>query len=381
MAGFFSVRLAPGVRVSASSRGLRAHVGPRGARLHVGGGRSGVSTGTGPFTFYQSVDGGRGRRAASRPHHTGPSAAEIARADKAQRAALIGEALVAIGDLHRHEFADATRPEADLPASPAAGSLLPDARRAERAGIRWWRLTERAAAARRARADAAREAARLREEARAQQRAAQERLDERWQALLANDPAVVLSGLADAFEDNEAPVAAVGVAGAEVSLVVLVPGPEVLPDHYPTTTEAGNLSLRRTTHSLAAGWYRQLVAGHVVVSAKEAFAVCPALDSARIVALRDEGPDVHGSPRARPVLATRLSRAGLADVRWEAATSWDVVEQTGTETVVKERGTARELQPLDLEHEPDLARLAAAVNLDELAAEVPSGGQAPAPSG
>ena len=33
-----SVRLAPGVRVRVSSRGVRTSVGPRVARLHVGGG-------------------------------------------------------------------------------------------------------------------------------------------------------------------------------------------------------------------------------------------------------------------------------------------------------------------------------------------------------
>lgn len=33
--GLIGVRLAPGVRVSLSSRGVRAHVGPRAARVHA----------------------------------------------------------------------------------------------------------------------------------------------------------------------------------------------------------------------------------------------------------------------------------------------------------------------------------------------------------
>lgn len=370
MSGFFSVRLAPGVRVSASARGLRAHLGPRGARLHVGGGRPGVSTGAGPFTFYESVGGGPGRRT-SHAYATGPSAAEIARAEKAHQAELISGALAAIGSIHRHAFPDAARPVAEPPAVPSPAALMEEARRAELAGIRWWRVSERSEAKRRARQAAEQQAARLRAEAEEQQRVTQQRLDELWQALLANDPDAVLSTLARAFEDNEAPVAAVGVEAAEVALVVLVPSPEVLPDRYPTTTAAGNLSLRRATRSLTAGWYRQLVAGHAVVSAREAFAVCPGLQSARVVVLRDCGPDVYGGPRARPVLATRLSRQRLADVRWEAVTAWDVVEQTGTETRVKERGGTRELLPLDLEHERDLARLAGAVDLVELAADAP----------
>jgi hypothetical protein len=364
MAGFFSVRLAPGVRVSASSRGLRAHVGPRGARLHVGGGRTGVSTGAGPFTYYESLSGSGGTSGGA--YSTGPSAAAIARADKARQAQLITEALTAISNLHRHAFRPATRPVAHLAALPPFGSLLAEARLRESTGLHWWQLAERSAAKNRARAAAELRARELLAAAQTEQGAAQKRLDEQWEGLLANEPAVVLETLRVAFEDNEAPVAAVGVEDDEVALVVLVPGPEVLPDRYPTTTEAGNLSLRRTTKTLAAGWYRQLVAGHAVVSAKEAFAVCPGLRAATVVVLRDEGTDVYGGPRARPILATRLSRDALEAVRWECATAFDVVEQTGRATLTSCRGPAQELQPIDLGEQPDLARVAESVDLEEL---------------
>jgi len=365
MAGFFSVRLAPGVRVSASSRGLRAHVGPRGARLHVGGGRAGVSTGAGPFTYYESLGGSGGRP--SGVYSTGPSAAAIARADKARQAQLITEALTAISNLHRHAFPAATRPVAGLAALPPFGSLLAEARHRETTGLHWWQLSQRSAAKKRAHEAAQQRAEDLLATAQTDRRAEQKRLDEQWEALLANEPSVVLEVLRVAFEDNEAPVAAAGAEGDEVTLVVLVPGPEVLPDRYPTTTEAGNLSLRRTTKTLAAEWYRQLVAGHAVVSAKEAFAVCPGLQAATVVVLRDEGADVYGGPRARPILATRLSRDALQGVRWECATAFDVVEQTGSETLTSSRGAAQELQPIDLGEQPDLARVARSVDLEELA--------------
>lgn len=41
------VKLAPGVRVRISRRGLRWSLGPRAARLHVGVGGPGISTGAG----------------------------------------------------------------------------------------------------------------------------------------------------------------------------------------------------------------------------------------------------------------------------------------------------------------------------------------------
>src|SRR5689334_1754194 len=60
----FGIRVAPGVRISASSRGVRAGIGPRAARVHVGSGRTGFSTGVGPVTYYTS--GSSRRRARGR---------------------------------------------------------------------------------------------------------------------------------------------------------------------------------------------------------------------------------------------------------------------------------------------------------------------------
>jgi hypothetical protein len=38
-----------------TKRGLRVRIGPRIARLHVGAGRTGASTGWGPFTCYKRL--------------------------------------------------------------------------------------------------------------------------------------------------------------------------------------------------------------------------------------------------------------------------------------------------------------------------------------
>jgi hypothetical protein len=61
----FSFKVAPGVRIRASSRGIRTSVGPRAARVHFGSGRTAFSSGAGPVSFYTSLGGGRrgGRRA------------------------------------------------------------------------------------------------------------------------------------------------------------------------------------------------------------------------------------------------------------------------------------------------------------------------------
>lgn len=57
----FSIRVMPGVRISASRRGVSTSIGPRIARVHVGPNSIGMSTGIGPFGFSQSISTG-GRR-------------------------------------------------------------------------------------------------------------------------------------------------------------------------------------------------------------------------------------------------------------------------------------------------------------------------------
>src|ERR1700710_833417 len=102
----FSVRIAPGVRVRASSRGVRTSIGPRAARLHVGGGRTGFSTGMGPVSYYTSAGGGR-RRAAGRPtagsyqRQLTATPAAVAKAEEARRLAALFEGLL---NVHREQF-------------------------------------------------------------------------------------------------------------------------------------------------------------------------------------------------------------------------------------------------------------------------------------
>lgn len=60
--------------------------------------------------------------------------------------------------------------------------------------------------------------------------------------LQANDQDMVMSVLSEAFDDNKAPAAPLGVDGDEVSLAVLVPADSAIPDKKPTTTQARNLS-------------------------------------------------------------------------------------------------------------------------------------------
>src|SRR5258708_35018758 len=100
----FYFKLAPGVKIGATRRGLRASVGPRAARVHFGAGGTGVSTGAGPVSLYHSVGGGRRRRGTA-PSRTAVAAYErqLRQAQKLEQAQALQAAFEGILNLHREE--------------------------------------------------------------------------------------------------------------------------------------------------------------------------------------------------------------------------------------------------------------------------------------
>ncbi len=359
----FSVKLAPGVRIRASSRGLRASVGPRAARVHVGGGRAGFSTGVGPVGFYTSL--GTSRRTPSRRPSTASSSRSLAAAVKAQQAEALASALQAILALHRPEFPEAQRPAAPQPAAPDEHTILAKHRKASLSGISVFARTARRQAKATAGQAAQAELAALREENRLLHEQWQAELDGLWQRLLDNDPDIVLGTLAEAFEDNDAAAAPIGVEAGEASIVVLVPNTSAVPERRPTTTAAGNLSLKKLTKRELADLYKLMVCGYVLTTVREAFAVAPGLRSQRIIAVRNTAPDAYGQIHAEAILAARFSRESLDGVQWDVADAAAIVNDASDELRVKTTGPSQQLTALSMSAEPDIAAVIAAVNLDE----------------
>lgn len=367
----FSVRLAPGVRVRASSRGVRTSLGPRVARVHVGGGRTGFSTGVGPVSYYASASGGRRRSPSSRAR-TGTATANrqlatAARAaEKQEQARALAEALTTMLNIHRADFPPAQPPVAPAPPpvdiAPFRATHVREAKAATSVFDRTARKAALIEAERRAQIDVANLTAHYEQE----RTAWQESLDAQWASLKANDPDTVLVVLARAFEDNEAAAAAVGVNGAEVTLIVVVPAASTIPERRPATTTAGNLSLKKLTKTETAAVYTELVCGHVLVTVKEAFAVAPSLQVARVVALRAAPPDAYGKVRPEAVLAARFDRSRLAGIQWAHAEASQIVRDASSEMIMVPKGSIKELTPIDLAQEPDLAEVVCAVDFEEL---------------
>jgi hypothetical protein len=172
-------------------------------------------------------------------------------------------------------------------------------------------------------------------------------LDLQWQRLLANDHQVVIGTLAEAFEDNEAPAVVAGVEGSEITRVVLVPSTDSVPERMPSTTEAGNLSLRKMTKTQRNAFYLELVCGHLLVTVRESLAVAPGVASARVVAVRWSPVNSYGRRDLECLLAVVLTRQSLEGIQWKTASARAIVADAGT-NILMNQGLASELRQLDL---------------------------------
>lgn len=363
----FSVKIAPGVRIRASSRGIRTSVGPRAARLHVGGGRTGFSSGVGPVGFYTSLSGTRKRSSgATRRSTAGTSQRALAQAAKAELADQLRTALLSILNLHRQDFPAATRPIAPEPIQVPDDEVRRKHRKHALAGIGLFQRTARREARAQAEAAATAEIQALADQRSAARSQHQSYLDQCWEALRANDEAVVLDTITAAFEDNEAPAAPVGVDRSELTAVVLVPTVDIVPERKPTTTPAGNLSLKKLTKTERNNLHLMLVASHMLLTVREALAVAPGLTAVRVVALQSPRIDSYGAPQIDVLFGARFERDRLTTVRWDDAEANTIIHDTASEVVVNLKRTTHELQPIDLSTEPAIRDLLSRVEVGEL---------------
>lgn len=365
----FSIKVAPGVRVRASSRGVRTSFGPRAARIHVGAGRTRVSSGFGPVTVSSTIGGHSGRRG-SGPRSTSSvrvaqtAMVTAAQADKAARAMAIDEAIRAIRSIHHESFPPPVRPLAEPP-EPVDAAAHRRARTDEALqGISIFKRKERRLARERA-VELADAETRAEEHRRMlQQQDRQRSLDAFWDGVHRNEPGAVMSQLAAAFEDNEAPAAPLEVHETSASLTVLIPDESALPSHAVGTTPSGNVSLRKMPKGQRDELYGQLVSGCVLVTVKEAFAVAPAVEEIRIVAIRRNGLSAYGEQRVEALLAAVIDRSALYGVLWESVDARTILRDVAREMLVNEKGATRALQPLDLAGEQDVSGLLGVVDYE-----------------
>jgi len=191
--------------------------------------------------------------------------------------------------------------------------------------------------------------------------------DIKLRELNAGDVQQTLDALAEAFEDNQAPAAPVGVDGTELSLIVLVPGEDAVPERLPNTTQAGNLTLRKLAKGERSALYLLLIAGHVLVTLREAFAVAPGVDAARVIAVRRSGPDIYGRAVLDCMVAGRWTRTAFNSVRWADADAGHILAGTATELVLNQK--RGQILPVDLSTEPEIRDLLSTMDTTDPATE------------
>lgn len=354
-----SLKIAPGVRIGASSRGIRASVGPRVARIHAGAGKTAVSSGFGPFSAATTIGNGHRKQAKSvtpprkRPSPSPPTSKAdsllaglelasgvaglighvIDRREAKQLAADSVRAAKALTSLHLADYASPSKPQ------------MPSRDEPERR--RWNRLRPSAEIEQTA-ADAEYEA-----------RLAVYHEDlVRWNHLVAHDPEEVIFSVDAALADNASQStcvdAGVGAAGNYVTLVVLYPGLEITDGVVQSGANTRPRSDKEKTEL-----YKRALASTVIATAKEALTCAPAAIEAYVVVLRYDMRGRFGKNTSQldAIFAGALNRRVLG-VDWSANSAVDVAFSARAMRINQDR--KGQFKPLGKNAGEDIAGLVAA---------------------
>jgi hypothetical protein len=351
----FRVRVAPGVRVSASSRGVRAAVAPRAPRVHVGSGRTGSSGGAGPFTL---TSPGSRRRTSSGGTRT--PLADLQRqtraVERSPEIAQVRHIEQALTSPHLDTFSTAERTVVPVPAPLDVAEVTRELQAASVSSISWWRFRDRKAA-RRAAAESAPAFTAQREAANAAwHAAAQADADAQWSGLLANEPETVMAALEAAFEDNESPAAAIDCVDASVTVLIMFPSIDVVPTGKPAVTAAGTPTLHPRTTTERNGLYLTALGSTVLATVREALSVGPALDDISVVVVRKDVETATAREHLAVIYAGRFLRHRMESLDWPRVS---VVEELllAPDALLHRRGAAKDIAPLDLDDQPGLREL------------------------
>jgi len=237
------------------------------------------------------------------------------------------------------------------------GALRRARREQARRGVPIWRFADRRAARRRADARAAHdaEAERLR---RGRVRAEGEReLDRAWQAFLAGDEEAVLAALEAAFEDNQAPAAAVGFAAGALSVIVRFPQVDgLIPERYAATTPTGRPTIKKRTKTGRHEMYLLALCSCVLATVKETFAAAPAVQSVNLVAVWDDA----GDRMLTPIFCGTFARETFRDVDW-SRDAHEILLEVAPRSVLEVTGRTMQPRPLKLAGEPELRQSVEAI--------------------
>ena len=395
----FRIKVAPGVRVSVGHHSVRTHIGPRIARVHVGSGRTGVSTGAGPLTLYRAVGSSTRRRSSSSgsgrtTSRSSPGAdggrttsrssssdsADYSRprtgsysATKAYenlpywpiaQAAKWAQVFEGIDRLLRQSFETAKRPVAPSPIVDKA-EIRQRHRADALAGVGVRHRADRLQAKERADRDADAEIAKRLCEGEVVRVQLQKELDAVCEPLLDHDPGLLLQQLNKAFKDNEARAAAIGVNGAGVDVIVVVPGLEFIPRGQPKKGIFGGFTWHALTNTERSSYHEKMVCGRLLNAVRQTFAVAPGVNGVTATVIANSFS--YGTSRLECLLTADFTRDSFANIDWKTAFAPAVLLRTSSDLRISPADKTQELDFVDLSKEPDLEHLLEQLDISGLA--------------
>lgn len=372
MAFGLSFRVAPGIRIRATPRGVRASVGPRAARVHIGGGRrTRVSSGIGPFSMYGDV--GSQSRATPRGSVSEPPtlerlARESAAAERANAVAAVARLEQDLLTVHLAEFAAARKPVLPAPPPQDVEALIAAHTAQALDGLSLFDLASRRVAKQAAQEAGVRDAQQRSEQAILNHARQQAELDECWNRLIAHDEEVVHDELEDAFEDNQSPATCLDVGrdtsfgvGARYATVLLMFGPlDLVPERRPAVTSTGQPTLQRRTKSDRNDFYLRALGSTVLATVKEGLAVAPSVTEIRIVVLRKDPRAACPDGYIEWIYGGRFPRQWVETLPWAAVDTAEIL-LCAPDAQLQRRGVTGQVVGLPIEDEPGLAQIVATV--------------------
>jgi len=204
--------------------------------------------------------------------------------------------------------------------------------------------------------------------------------DAYWNRLVANDPGAVLPTLEQAFEDNEAPAAAVSCQEDRVDAVMLWPPlDDVVSERKAAVTPSGKPTIHKRNKGERAELYLEALSSHALATAKEAFAVCPKIEQVGLAVVRNGFDPARGDRTLEPIVLAVVSRGDFDRVRWDNISPTAALLEAGNGRIgMRGKGANKTLFGLDLGSEPEERQFVAQV-ADGLGARVPEKGVAGIP--
>jgi hypothetical protein len=214
--------------------------------------------------------------------------------------------------------------------------LLRNAERQQLAGVSRRDRPTREVARRRAREEAEREALALLEVG-VRDRDARRRDEElAWESLVKGEPEALTLALSEALTSRGLDVDVTSGQRGVATVDLALPGAELLPTHWPTTTPKGLPTLRKLNKTEMAEQVRQLVAARVLLALKECVAQSAGLHLVCVTGRRADG---------KAIVRAEIPRTAVGSAPW-SRDAWSVLEACSADLQVNIGGRIAELRPL-----------------------------------